>query len=64
MGKIFRTTPHIHQLKADIASFKQENLDVVKFFSKLMGLWSERDNFVKYPRCTCDAAAQIRRRLI
>ena len=34
-------TPRIRQLKANIASCKQVNLNVVEFFSKLAGLWSE-----------------------
>ena len=29
--------PEIHQLKAEIASCKQRNLEVVEFFTKLMG---------------------------
>ena len=45
--------PKSHQLKTDIASCKQEGLDVVEFYSKLMGMWSELSNYVKIPRCTC-----------
>jgi len=26
---------------------------VVEFYSKLMGMWSELDNYVKMPQCTC-----------
>jgi len=51
--------PRIHQLKAEIASSKQGNMDVVDFFSKLMGLWNELDNYVKYTKCTCKAAKQF-----
>jgi len=50
--------PKIHQLKVEIASCKQGNLDVVEFFSKLMGLWNEVDNTIKHPVCTCDAASK------
>ena len=28
-------------------------MEVVEFYSKLMGLWSELENQVRYPRCTC-----------
>jgi len=43
----------IHQLKAKIASCKQGGLEVIEFYSKLMGLWSELSNHVKIPHCTC-----------
>jgi len=46
-------TPKIHQLKTDIAACKQGGLEVVEFYSKLMGMWSELNNYVKIPRCTC-----------
>ena len=49
----------IHQLKAEIASSKQGNMDVVEFFSKLMGLWNELDNYVKYPKCTCKETEEV-----
>jgi len=48
--------PKIHQLKAEIASCKQGNLEVVEFFTKLIGLWNELGDYVKYLKCTCDAA--------
>ena len=48
--------PKIHQLKAEIASCKQDNLKVVEFFTKLMALWNELGNYVQYLKCTCDAA--------
>jgi len=34
-------TPKIHQLKTDLAACKQGSLEVVEFYSKLMGMWSE-----------------------
>ena len=46
-------TPKIHQLKANLASCKQEGLEVVEFYNKLMGMWSELENYVKVPHCTC-----------
>jgi len=48
--------PKIHRLKVEIASYKQGNLDVIEFFSKLMGLWNEPENTIKHPTCTCEAA--------
>ena len=47
--------PCIHQLKVEIASCKQGSVEVVEFYSKLMGLWSELANFVKIPstKCAC-----------
>ena len=51
--------PRIHQLKAEIASSKQGNMDVVDFFSKLMSLWIELDNYVKRPMCTCKATEEF-----
>ena len=46
-------TPKIHQLKTDLASCKQGGLEVVEFYSKLMELWSELENYAKVPHCTC-----------
>jgi len=46
-------TPKVHQLKTAPASCKQEGLEVVEFYSKLMDLWSELDNYTKIPYCTC-----------
>ena len=45
--------PRIHQIKSEVASCKQGGLWVVEFFSKLMGLWSELDNYAKFPQCKC-----------
>lgn len=45
----------------EIASCKQGNLEVVEFFTKLMGLWNELGNYVKYPKCTCDAVEKYAR---
>ena len=39
--------PKIHQLKSDIESCKQGTLSVVEFFSKLVGLWNELEDYVK-----------------
>ena len=39
--------PRIHQLKSKIASLKRGNLEVVVFFSKLMGLWNKLENYAK-----------------
>ena len=51
--------PKIHQLKAAIAISKQEEQEVVDFFNKLMRLWNNLDNYVKWPTCTCGAAEEI-----
>jgi len=47
--------PLIHQLKAEIASCKQGSMEVVEFYSKLMGLWSELANLVNISstKCAC-----------
>jgi len=50
--------PKVHQLKSAIASCKQGTLSVVEFFSKLMGLGNELDNYVKRLVCKCEAAEQ------
>ena len=50
--------PKIHTLKAEIASCKQNKQEVVEFFSRLMGLWNELDNYVKIPSCTCGSVKQ------
>ena len=51
--------PRIHKLKAEIASCKQGNMDVVEFFSKLMSLWNELSNYIRVPECKCGAADTI-----
>lgn len=43
----------IHQLKASIAGRKQGGADIVEFYSRLIGLWSELENYQKIPMCTC-----------
>ena len=45
-------TPKIHQLKTDLAACKQGSLEVVEFYLKLMGMWSELENYAKVPQCT------------
>ena len=45
--------PKIHQLKTKLAECKQGGLEVVEFYSKLMGLWSELENEVRLPQCIC-----------
>jgi len=45
--------PKIHQLRTDLASYKQGNLEVLEFHSKLMGMLSELENYTKVPHCTC-----------
>ena len=49
-------TPKIHQLKTDFAACKQGGLEVADFYSKLMGMWSELENYAKVPQCTCGSA--------
>ena len=60
--------PRIHQLKVEIASCKQGSMEVVEFYLKLMGLWSELANFVKISstkcactcrKCNCDTHRSI-----
>ena len=46
-------TPKIHQLKANIVNCKQGDMDVGEFYSKLVNLWNELGNLVKFPVCTC-----------
>ena len=51
--------PEIHKLKAEIASCKQNNQEVVEFFSRLIGLWNELDNYIQIPPCKCSSAEKI-----
>jgi len=32
---------------------QEGGLEVVEFYSKLMGMWNELENYVKIPHCTC-----------
>ena len=50
--------PRIHQLKVSIASCKQDNLEAVEFFSKLVGLWSELENYIKIAVYKCGLAGK------
>ena len=57
-------TPKIHQLKANIVNYKQGHMDVGEFYSKLVNLWNELRNLVKFPvstcsGCQCGAAKKI-----
>jgi len=38
---------------SDLTSCKQGSLDVIEFYSKLMEMWSEIEDYVKIPHCTC-----------
>jgi len=49
----------VHQLKAQIASCKQEKQEVIEFFNRLVGLWNELGNYVKIPNCKCKATEKI-----
>ena len=51
--------PKIHQLKAQIASCKQDKQEVVEFFNRHVGLWNELENYVKISVCKCEAASKI-----
>ena len=48
-----KNAPEIHQLKTDLALCKQGGLEVVEFYSKLIGMWCELENHVRMPHCTC-----------
>jgi len=45
--------PKVHRLKASMAECKQGGMEVVDFYAKLASLWSELENHVRAPRCTC-----------
>ena len=51
--------PKIHKLKAEVASCKQNNQEVIEFFARLMGLWNELDNYIKILSCKCSSAEKI-----
>lgn len=48
------SAPKIYQLKASICECRQGGMSFVEFYSKLRGLWSELDNHVKIPQCSCN----------
>ena len=50
---VMTNTPKIHQPKANIANWKQGDLDVGDFYSKLTNLWNELSNVIKVTMCTC-----------
>jgi len=58
----------IVQLKAKFVECKQGGADVVEFYSKLMGLWSELENQVRFPeytydKCKCGVGDKINKML-
>lgn len=52
-GYAVANAPKIHQLKTDLVACIQDRLEVVEFYSKLMGMWSELENYAKMPHYTC-----------
>ena len=46
------SVPNINQLKASIFECRQGGMSVVKFYSKVRGLWSKLDNHVHILQCT------------
>ena len=50
---VVSNVPKIEQLKTKLAECKEGGSEVVEFFSRVMGFWSDLENQVQYPRCTC-----------
>ena len=51
--------PRFHEIKAEIASYKQKGHELVDFFSKLISLWNKLENYVKISMCTCEAIEKM-----
>ncbi|XP_043714481.1 uncharacterized protein LOC122662806 [Telopea speciosissima] len=52
-------TTKIYQIKQDIADWKQHNLSVIAYFTKLKGLWDELTSYVSLPDCKCGASHKL-----
>ena len=46
----------VHQLKAELASCKQDGSSVMEYFGKLSQKWEELLTCKPFPACTCDAS--------
>ncbi|XP_056852888.1 uncharacterized protein LOC130502099 [Raphanus sativus] len=49
----------IHQLKAHLASCRQEGQSVLEYYGRLCSLWEEYAIYRPLPMCTCGVAAEI-----
>lgn len=52
-------TVRVHQIKAHLASCRQEGLSVLDYFGKLSKLWEELQVYQPIHACMCGAAAAI-----
>ena len=52
-------TVRVHQIKAQLASCKQDDQSVLDYFGKLSTLWEELQVYQPVHVCTCGAAAAI-----
>jgi len=46
-------------LKVEIVSYKQGNQEMVEFFTKLMRMWNELENYIKIYTFNCSANEKI-----
>jgi hypothetical protein len=53
-------TVALFHIENDIHSCEQGSSSVTSFFTKLKGMWDEKDAMCSFPPCTCDAAAEIK----
>ncbi|KAJ8764832.1 hypothetical protein K2173_010297 [Erythroxylum novogranatense] len=51
--------PLLYQIEREISSFKQGNLTISAYYTKLKKLWDDLASLNPIPTCTCDAARAI-----
>lgn len=52
-------TVRVHQIKAQLASCRQEGQSVLEYFGKRSTLWEELQVYQPIHECTCGAAAAM-----
>lgn len=46
--------PMMYQIRREITSLTQENMSIVKYYTKMKRFWDELDSLRKIPICSCD----------
>lgn len=49
----------VHQLKSELAVYRQDGASVIDYFGRLSKKWEELLNYKPLPKCTCGASEKI-----
>ena len=45
--------PKIRKLKVSLANCKQNDMDIIELYSKILSLWNELEGYIRCPQCIC-----------